>query len=325
MDKLPVEYRWALNAEDRPVPITLAQRGERYTCPLCRNAMVARLGAQLQHHFGHLTTNRCNSEAVSIAALRRWLAMHLDQALNERRAMPFTWQCALCNQTHSQNLLENVSHVLEELLNAPESPDVRLTDAQGTQRAAFYILGEGMPLPQSLQQSVGQGSFAFALSAALLPESDDLVAFLATLKPSAAPCPLWDDPAVVRQPERLRRLLINLANRPPYYFFGAVETIDGLVDVVRVGRYRVWAAFPFWQRVVGGTLNRLSPDVEIFIQNWDQPDGGTIYLYYVRIRETRAIALRRYPLHSAPSLRVDDRYRLLRFTALDMARELVSK
>lgn len=325
MDKPPVEYRWALNAADRPVPITLAQRGERYICPLCRNGMVARLGTQVQHHFSHLETNQCDSESVSIAALRRWLALHFDEALNERRVLPFTWACALCNQTHTQDLLEGVSHVLEDLLNAPESPDVRLTDAQGALRAAFYILGKGVSVPQGLQESVGQGSFAFALSAGLLPESDDVAAFLAALKPFAAPCPLWDRADVVRQPERLRRLLINLANRPPHYFFGAVETVEGLVDVVRIGHYKVWAALPFWQRVVGGTLNRLSQDVEIFIQNWDQPDGGIIYLYYVKIRETRAIALRRYPPRSAPSLHVDDRYRLSRFTALDMARELVSK
>ncbi len=324
MDKPPVEYRWALDAADRPVPITLARRGERYTCPLCRKEMVARLGAQLQHHFSHLEANDCDSESVSLAALRRWLALNFDQALNERRALPFTWQCSLCNGTHTQNLLEGVSHVLEDLLNAPESPDVRLTDAQGDPRAMFYLLGRDAPVPESLQDAVGQGRFAFALSAALLPASDDLAAFLASLQPFAAPCPIWDQAEVVRQPERLRRLLINLANRPPHYFFAAVETVDDLVDVVRIGRYKVWAALPFWLRAVGGTLNRLSPEVEIFIQNWDQPDDGTIYLYYVRIRETRAIALRRYPLHSAPSLHVDDRYRLLRFTALDMARELVS-
>ncbi len=324
MSKPPVEYRWALNAEDRPVPVTLAQRGERYTCPLCRSAMIARLGLQVQHHFSHLEANACDSESVSTAALRRWLALHLDQALNEGQALPFTWQCRLCSQTHSQDLLAGISHVLEDLLNAPESPDVQLTDAQGNQRAAFYILGEGVPIPQGLEEAVGQGRFAFALSAALLPQSDDLAAFLAALEPFAAPCPLWDQADVVRQPERLRRLLINLANRPPHYFFGAVETADGLADVVRIGRYKVWAALPFWERVVGGSLNRLAPDVEIFIQNWEQPDGGTIYLYYVRIRETRAIALRRYPPHSAPSLRIDDRYRLLRFTALDVARELIS-
>lgn len=87
MDKPPVEYRWALDAADRPVPITLARRGERYICPLCRREMVARLGAHLQHHFSHLEANACDSESVSIAALRRWLALNFDQALNERRAI----------------------------------------------------------------------------------------------------------------------------------------------------------------------------------------------------------------------------------------------
>jgi hypothetical protein len=324
MEKPPVEYRWALDADDQPVPITLAQRGARYTCPLCRNTMIARLGTQVQHHFSHLAANVCDSEAVSIAALRHWLALHFDRAINARRALPFTWQCALCGQMHAQDLLENVSHALEDLLNAAESPDVRLTDAEGAEHAAFYILGKDVPLPERLQESIGQGRFAFALSAALLPESDDFAAFLAALKPFAAPCPLWDRADVVRQPERLRRLLLNLAQRPPFYFFGAVETVDSLADVVRVGRYKVWAALPFWLRVVGGTLNRLAPDVEIFLQDWKQPDGGVIYLYYVKIRNTRAIALRRYPQQSVPSLHVDDRYRLLRFTALEMARELVA-
>ncbi len=324
MDKSPVEYRWALDAEDRPVPITLAQRGVHYTCPLCRGAMVARLGAQLQHHFSHLSANTCDSEAVSVAALRRWLALGCQQALSQQRELPLSWQCALCGQTHAQDLLQDVAYVLEDLLNAAESPDVRLTDAQGAERVAFYILGKDAALPERLQELVGQGRFAFALSAEALPESNDLNAYLAMLKPFAAPCPLWDRADVVREPERLRRLLINLANRPPHYFFGAVERVEGLADVVRIGHYKVWAALPFWLRAVGGALNRLAPNVEIFIQNWDQPNGGTIYLYYVKIRETRAIALRRYAPRSVPSLQIDDRYRLLSFTALDMARELVS-
>jgi predicted RNA-binding Zn-ribbon protein involved in translation (DUF1610 family) len=324
MDKPPVEYRWALDANDRPVPITLAQRSAPYTCPLCRDVMIARLGSQVQHHFSHQAANQCDSEAVSIAALRRWLALHLDEAVNGRQPVPYTWQCPHCGQTHRQDLLEKATHVLEDLLNAAESPDVRLTDANGVAQASFYILGEGVPLPQSLQSAIGQGKFAFALSARLLPESHDVAAFLSDIAPFAAPCPLWDQADVVRQPERMRRLLINLAHREPYYFFGAVEIVDGLADVVRIGRYKVWAALPFWQQVVGGTLNRLAPNVEIFIQNWEQTDGGIIYLYYVRIRETSAIALRRYPPHSAPNIRVDDRYRLQRFTALDMARELVS-
>lgn len=65
--------------------------------------------------------------------------------------------------------------------------------------------------------------------------------------------------------------------------------------------------------------------MEILLQQWKQDDGGLIQLYYVTIRNDRAIGGRRYPAGVIPNIEFDDRLRRRRTTALEVVRFLVSK
>src|SRR5260221_8480052 len=136
MNKPPLDhliaYRWALDERDYPIPIDSAQRGQRYHCPLCQGLMVARLGEQLQHHFGHETDAGCTPEAVTRAAVRRWISIQLRAALDAHQTMIVNWICSRCGKPHSSDLLGNVAFVLEGYQWDPQHyADVGMQDAAG--------------------------------------------------------------------------------------------------------------------------------------------------------------------------------------------------
>src|SRR5260221_5008926 len=102
----PIAYRWAMNAGGYPLPINLAERGKPYFCPLCRGAMIARLGNTLQHHFGHEQESGCTPEAVTRAALARWITLQLRQAMENKHSVKVSWNCRHCDNTHIDDVMK---------------------------------------------------------------------------------------------------------------------------------------------------------------------------------------------------------------------------
>src|SRR5215813_14562288 len=90
-DQRLIAYRWALDQTGRPLPISQAQRGQQYVCPLCRSKMIPRLGDQLQHHFAHEDNTGCTPDAVTRAAVRRWITIQLREAVAQGRVVKVEW------------------------------------------------------------------------------------------------------------------------------------------------------------------------------------------------------------------------------------------
>lgn len=323
--KQPVDYRWALEPGGRPVPIELAQRGEEYFCPLCHSPMIARLGNQLQHHYGHEYFTNCPPEAVTRAAMRRWIALLLTEARAAERPIPLGWDCVHCGEKHTLNLLHGVATIEENSEVRGHLVDVVLRDGLGELLALIFVQDEIAPTADTLALFAAPNLFVIAAPASYMPQTPDLRGLLTHAQIISGPCANWNrTEGIVRDPDEIRRLLVEAVRRPPEYFCGPVQTHNGLADMLRLGSHVLWLPEERWENIVGGTRNPLSGDVNVLIQQWPQPDGSMLYLYYVTIRETRAVALRRYPRGINPQIQVDARFRMRRTTALDLARHLVT-
>lgn len=318
-----VEYRWALDSAGRPVPITAAERGGQYTCPLCNAPMIARLGTQVRHHFSHDSANECDSESVSWAALRRWLALQLEAAMQAGQAVPVTWRCRLCGNQHTANLLDRAAATREDIGNEPLIPDVLIVDAAGATRVtAFIQTSAGVPA-EAFQQGPDVYILRVPVDVELAPPT--LGSLLRASRLIGAPCPVWAAAgSILRGADEIRAAIESVVSADPGQFAVPIGPIAGLNDIAQVGVIKIWAAYPHWQTLFGGSVNRIAHEVEILIDHWTLPDGRAVYSYYVHSRETRALAARCFPAASEPALRLDERFRQRRTTALDIARYLVT-
>ncbi|MEP7288546.1 MAG: competence protein CoiA family protein [Chloroflexota bacterium] len=322
-----IAYRWALNEAGYPIPITAAQRGQRYFCPLCHGPMIARLGDQLQHHFGHEDNTDCTPQAVTRAAVRRWITIQLRDAVSKHQVIKIEWDCSKCGNHHSANLLEGVTQVLEgHLWDRVHYADVALEDAAGNDRALILIQDELMPLPETLTFFIKQRVFTITIPATITPAEGDFVAILSQGQIVGASCPMLQAASnIIQDPETQRQILRDVVARWPGYFYGPLETIDGLAHILRIGNHELWLPPEQWRDVIGGTRNPLAPAVQVTMQTWPHTDGGVIWLYYAIVRDTGAVGIRRYGPTQTPMPYIDARFRNRQTTALDLVKYLVTQ
>lgn len=321
----PIEFQWALDASGCPVPIKQARRGVAYVCPQCRNPMIARMGDQLQHHFAHEALTGCTTEAVARAVIRRWITIQLRESMSACTPVEVTWHCRYCGQSHTANLLQNITHLIEGHTLDGHFVDVVLTDSSDEVLGTLLVQDEYVPATGTLRAFMVQVRFVLVFPASVLDLGLDFPAWLEQAQINNGPCSAWQQATyIVREPDVILATLRSAVSRHPGYFVGAVETINGLAEVVKIGEQVLWLSPARWREIVGGTLSRLSPEIQIVIQNWPQADGSTIGLYYVSVQKTHAIGIRRYGPGANPTPRLDERFRLRRTTALDIAYYLVT-
>lgn len=129
---------------------------------------------------------------------------------------------------------------------------------------------------------------------------------------------------IMTDPETIRQALYNSVANWPGYFYGALETVNGLPHVLTIGTQALQVSPDFWKKHIGGTRCPLATNVQITLQTWAHPDGGAVWAYYVQARDTYAIAVQRFGPGQEQSARADPRFRNARLTALDLAKSLVT-
>ena len=333
IEKGPIAYHWALDSAGYPQPITLARRGRRYFCPLCRGAMIARLGRTLQHHFAHEQERGCTSAAVTRAALARWITIQARQALAEKQAIDLSWACKHCGNTHRSNLLQDIGEVVEgytllshfadvALLNTTkDTPDPALCAC-----SVIFVQDAELPTEETLHYFMAIGLFTLTIPATVLPAEVGFGSLMAQARVASGPCPILQNlPNLIRDPEAIKRSLSESVIGRPGYFYGQLETVQGLSDLVKVGQVYVWLPPDRWQQVIGGMRNPLAPDVNVTIQNWTQPDGRQIWVFLVEVRNTYAVGVRWYRPGVMPIVHIEQNTDRRQVTALEVARHLVSE
>jgi hypothetical protein len=322
----PIAYRWALDETGYPFPIDDAQHGRRYFCPLCRGPMIPRLGDQLQHHFGHESNTGCTSEAVTRAAVSRWLAIQLREALTRQQAVKVRWSCTRCGNVHNANLLASVTHVIEGYPWNAHHADVAAVDAGGNVRAVFLVQDEQFPAPDTFRFFSDQELFTITIPASVRPAGSDFSKLMAQGQIAGGPCPvLQRATSIIKDSESIRQALRDVVAHWPGYFFAPLETIDGLADVVRIGNRAMWLPADHWRDIIGGTRNPLAAGVDVLIQTWPHTDGGAIWLYYATVRDTAAVGVRRYGPGQQPMPSIDARFRHRQSTAVDLVKYFVTQ
>ncbi|MBN1678643.1 MAG: hypothetical protein JW966_00030 [Anaerolineae bacterium] len=316
------QYEWALDVEGRAVHVSQAGRGDSYFCPLCGDKMVARLGDQKRHHFAHSQTTDCPPEDVARAAAGRWLVYHLRQSLADCRNLTIKWRCPLCTETHAINVLGGIAQVQPLVEQDGVHADVALLDAAGKLRAAIAVT---MPSQDDLSACMRRGIMVIVVSLdGVRSRMLDLPTLLSGSAILGGPCTTRQAAAragIVSDILTLRTRLTALASQPPYRTYGPLETVDGLTHVFSAGGQRLWLPPILWQRAVGGMLHSVIPALQIISQEWKQPDGSVIALYYVTFKDTCAVAVRRFPPGQGAYARLDSSlFRTSRLSAVDVAR-----
>lgn len=316
------QYEWAFTADDHPVHISQAARGEIYVCPLCRGRMVAKRGEIKQHHFAHESLKTCTPEEVTRLVVQRWLAEELQACLAAQRSLVMTWPCPICQQVHTADLLEHIHTLHYEHQHDGLCSDVALLDAQGVIKAAIVLksLSED-DLRRYTERSI-------TVIEVTLGRSPDRMVDLATLLAGAriygGVCTTQELAAqhgVVTNGDAVRDLLIAAVAAPPHNIYGPLDHFRGLTHVFLLGEQRLWLPPLLWQRAVGGLHHSINPTLQIISQEWEQPDGAMIALYYVTAKDTTAIAVRRFPAGQPVYARLDNAmFRTPRLNAVSVAR-----
>jgi len=320
-----IAYRWALDETGRPIPISQAQRGYRYYCPLCHGQMIPRLGEQLQHHFGHEEDTGCTPEAVTRAAVRRWIAIQLREALNNRQVIKVEWLCSKCGNHHSADLLGGAAYIYEGYLwDAVHYADIAMVDTAGNVNAVILVQDEELPTADTLQFFTAKPIYTLIIPASVTPAESDFVTLVSQGQIAGAPCPMLQQATnIIQEPEVIRKALRDVVSRWPGYFYGELETVNGLSNVLRIGNEALWLSPEQWREIVGGTRNPLAPDVQVTMQTWPHSDGGTIWLYYATVRGTAAVGIKRYGPGATPMPSLDHRFRQRNIMALHIVYYLV--
>jgi predicted RNA-binding Zn-ribbon protein involved in translation (DUF1610 family) len=316
------QYEWALDATGEPVHVSQALRGDTYVCPLCGDRMIARLGEIKRHHFAHETLKVCTPQGVARAAAGRWIHNRVRDCLNTRQSVTMTWPCPLCEQTHTSDLLQDITDVRQNYRQDEAQSDIALLDERGTVRSVILL---ARPSADALAAYARQSVAAIVVDVTRRRgRLEDLAALLKGSPIYGGICDTQKAAAkegIVTDADALRRLLTGAVSTPPYSIYGPLDNVDNLTHVFLLGQRRLWLPPILWQRAIGGLHHTINPALQIVSQEWPQPDGAVIALYYITAQTTHAIAVRRYPPGQPIYARLDaSMFRPDRFTAANIAR-----
>lgn len=287
-------YQWALDLAGQAVHIAQAAHGQRYTCPVCGNALIAHLAEREPHYFTHETPADCLPDQVARAGLARWMAARLRACLGARRSVIVTWPCPLCQQPHTADLLANVAQVVERQPDHAMPADLALQDGAGRTQAVVLF---ATPSAEVLSAYAHESVVVIAIEAdRYRAPAPDLATLLAGASIYGGVCEMQRRAAragVVTDPAALRQLLVGAVAAPPHTLFGTLDNHEDITHLFTLGDQHLWLPPTVWQRAVGGQRQTLAPALQIVSQELAQPDGATVMLHYVMAGATSAIAVRR--------------------------------
>lgn len=326
-------YDWTFDARGEPVHISQAQRGGLYQCPITGRRMIARLGDVKQHHFAYEERPEggdtfCSPEEVARAVGSRWLENALRACLESGQHVDLDWTCPLCGEHHHANLLEGVARVERRAVTHAAPPDVALVEAGGRTLALVTVQ---QPSAHQLEALAQQQLLVLVVDVAARRHAlIHLERLLDGAEISGGVCETERRAVrlgLVSDPNTLRQLLVAAVSVPPYCAHGPLTDQDGLTHILNLGERRLWLPPARWRSAVGGMLHAISPALHILSQEWPQPDGATIALYYVTLSlaqpPTMAVAVRRFAPGEDVYARLSNaQFRTVRATADDIARNL---
>jgi hypothetical protein len=324
--KQPPLYGWALEPDGTPVPIAAAKRGQSYTCPVCHRTVVAKLGDVNQHHFSHLDVMPCTPEAVARKVAGIWLTRALREALLAKRPVNIEWEIPQTGEVKTLDALMNVARVEKDYSLPLGKADVALIDAHGKPLVALMLGIQGTPSASRVVEWIQSGIAVVLLNSVLVrhgrlhPSN-----ILAGARLEGGWLLLENQENLVTNPDKIKQILRGVVSDDSPIFYAELGTEGALSHILKVHGQKLWLPPEVWQQTIGGSKNKLGPDVHVYIQEWKEGEDCVTEIFYITARKTAAIALRRCPDGKVPSIRIDPSFRRDQTTALDLARQLTNQ
>ena len=96
------------------------------TCPACGELLTVRKGKRVRHHFAHRAKTNCKPETALHRIAKLLLRDGIKRALDDGREVLMTWECLMCGDKHSGNLLRSAKEVGVEETLGERRPDLTL-------------------------------------------------------------------------------------------------------------------------------------------------------------------------------------------------------
>lgn len=157
MKRLPLPSANDINGN--LVHIESAQKGEKYTCPICGAEVVFRksrknVGEKYYriNHFAHKgdSDNHC-SESFLHKYFKSKCAEYIREKMSAKAELFFEWECKKCDENHRGNLLKKAVRVEEEYDLEVCKPDIALLDDAGKVIIVIEVVVSHKPEPVVLQ------------------------------------------------------------------------------------------------------------------------------------------------------------------------------
>lgn len=156
MAQIKLLYTSALDSKNALVTALQAEKGDKYSCPLCQGEMILRKSGKegpgsRKPHFAHkaLTPN-CTPEGVLHHSFKMMLANILKTKLANNEPFPLSFTCGHCGEIHEANLLKITKEVAIEQNLGACIPDIALIDKNGKPYLAIEIVVTHPPEEETL-------------------------------------------------------------------------------------------------------------------------------------------------------------------------------
>lgn len=320
-------YGWAIRkADGLPVPIAAARHGEAYQCPICHGDVIPKKGDVKQHHYAHVSLVDCTPDNVARAVAGIWLLQQLQERLATGKPLTVQWHMTHLETDFSINLLNDITQITRRADSKPDQADLELRHGETVKLIILLDIGE--PKDQEIVRGwVRDGRAVVRLNPVGVRSGRMNVDELMQVSELMGGWWLLDESQVpqnlVFDPDDIRKTLREAAQKPPHRFYGELKTEGVMSYVLDIDGKKLWLPPELWNDVVGGSANRLGPNITVRIQEWIDDDNSHIELFYINARKTAAVAIRRYAAHEQVVIRLgNSMFRLGQTEAVDLAREL---
>lgn len=109
-------------------------------CPACDEALVARKGAKVAHHFAHQAKSECSAESALHLMGKKLFFERVENALSKREPVNISWDCVLCQERHEGNLVKKAVRVEMEMPLPGCRPDIVLLASPGSPVAFVEVV-----------------------------------------------------------------------------------------------------------------------------------------------------------------------------------------
>jgi len=157
MSKVKILYTSALNSNGNLVTALNAEKGNVFTCPICKGQMNLRKSERegpgsRRPHFAHKALSpNCTPEGLLHHSFKMMFADILKKCIENGWPFPFKKKCDYCGKEHCWDLLKRARDVKIEMDLGSCRPDIMLLNGNGNPYLAIEVVVSHSPEEEVLE------------------------------------------------------------------------------------------------------------------------------------------------------------------------------